>query len=62
MVAYTGTVTQLIIPQEKIIELDIKWNETLENWTIKAGALYIEINKVQMSMTGAIQAQVLSFS
>jgi hypothetical protein len=31
MVAYTGTVTQLIISEEKIIELDIKWNETLGN-------------------------------
>lgn len=30
MVTYTGTVTQLIISEEKIIELDIKWNETLE--------------------------------
>lgn len=29
--AYRGTVTQLIIPEEKIIELDIKWNETREN-------------------------------
>jgi len=31
MVAYIGTVTQLIISEEKIIELGIKWNETLGN-------------------------------
>jgi hypothetical protein len=31
MVAYTRTVTQLKISEEKMIELDIKWNETLEN-------------------------------
>lgn len=60
MVAYTGTVSQLIISEEKIINLNIKWNKTLENWTIKAGALYIQINKLQMSVT--IQAHGLSFS
>jgi hypothetical protein len=31
MEAYTGTVTQLVISEEKIIKLNIKWNKTLEN-------------------------------
>ena len=51
MVAYTGTVSQLIISEEKIIKLGIKWNETLEHLIRKARALHIEINKLQMSMT-----------
>ena len=51
MVAITGTVTHLKLSEEKIIELDIKWNDILENRTVKVGALYIEINKLQMSTT-----------
>jgi hypothetical protein len=42
---YKGTLSQLIISKEKIIKLNIKWNETLEHLTNKNRPLYTGVNK-----------------